>query len=286
VTAPACRWRLCDWFNKRMSAWINLHLLGRKKHFGHTDEILKALLTELRQHRFDRILFSGDATAMGFEEEVRRAADLLDVGAGGDLPGLAVPGNHDYCTHAAMHGGQFERHFAPWLTGERVDKAVYPFAQQVGPAWLIAVNSSTANRWAWDARGQVGAEQLQRLEELLARLQGGPRILVTHYPVWLESGTPEKAFHGLRDLHDLLDVARRGGIGLWLHGHRHNAYHHPPSAHAPFPIICAGSATQHGRWSYGDYRLTGHRLSGVQRIYEKGRFREGRKFELQLPMPE
>jgi hypothetical protein len=66
VTAPACSWRPRDWFNKRMSAWINLRVLGRSKQFHHTDRILLALREDLSQRNFHRVIFSGDATAMGF----------------------------------------------------------------------------------------------------------------------------------------------------------------------------------------------------------------------------
>jgi 3',5'-cyclic AMP phosphodiesterase CpdA len=275
---------LRDWFNKRMSAWINLHLLRRGKRFRHTDKILTALNAELKQRNFDRLVFSGDATAMGFEEEVRKATELLGIGSIEQLPGIAVPGNHDYCTHAAMTSGRFEHYFAPWQSGERVGDAVYPFAQKVGPIWLVAVNSSTANYLAWDARGRVGVDQLERLEKLLDRLTPGPRILVTHYPVALANGNPEHLYHGLRDLKDVVSVAQRGGVVLWLHGHQHDSYHHA-SGHAPFPVICAGSATQHERWSYSDYTLTGQRLHGVRRIYDEAteRFHDGRKFEVELP---
>jgi 3',5'-cyclic AMP phosphodiesterase CpdA len=285
VTAPACAWRPRDWLNKRMSAWINLHVLGRGKRFRHTERILDALCAELKQRSVDHLVFSGDATAMGFEEEMRAAAELLGIGSSEPLPGLAVPGNHDYCTNAAVRGGHFERYFAPWQTGERIGGETYPFAQRVGSMWLIGVNSSTANRLYWDARGQVGAAQLARLEKLLASLEAGPRILVTHYPIRLASGTPERAFHGLRDLNDLVSVAARGGVVLWLHGHRHDAYHHAHSERTRFPVICAGSTTQRGCWSYNEYTIGGQRLHVVQRVFEEeaGSFRDGRVFELELP---
>src|SRR5262249_36580920 len=147
VTAPDCAWKRSDWFNKRMSAWLNLRVLGRGYRFRHTDRVLTALGEDLRQRGYDRLLFSGDATALGFEEEVARAARLLGVGRPDTPPGLAVPGNHDYMTRHALAGGQFERHFAPWQRGERVDASTYPFAQRVGPVWLIGVNSATPNRW-------------------------------------------------------------------------------------------------------------------------------------------
>jgi 3',5'-cyclic AMP phosphodiesterase CpdA len=282
VTAPAV-WRPRDWLSKRLTSWANLRLLGRGRRFAHAERVVEALAEDLRRRGCDRVLFSGDATALGFEEEMARAAHLLGVGRPGAPPGLAVPGNHDYLTAAAA--GHFERHFAPWLAGERVDEAAYPFAQRVGHAWLVAVNSSRANWWPTNASGRVGADQLRRLEALLARLDGGPRILVTHYPVCRATGRRESRGHGLRDLDELLAVARAGGVGLWLHGHRHHAYHHHAPAVAPFPVVCAGSATQRGLWSYGEYTLTGRRLRAVQRVYDHaaGGFRDGRTFELDLP---
>lgn len=284
VTARPLGWKRADWLNKRLAAWMNLRLLGRGFRFSRADEVLGCLVAELRQRRPDRVVFSGDATALGFESELARAATLLGVAGDEPLPGLAVPGNHDYCTHHAAASGDFERHFAPWLEGERVDGQVYPFAQWVGSVWLVAVNSSTANRWAWDASGGVGAEQLGRLEQLLSRLADGPRILVTHYPVCLASGKRERGSHGLRDLEALVAAAERGGVCLWLHGHRHHAYYHPRPPFAPFPVICAGSATQHRLWSYWEYAITGQQVEAVRREYDplKRCFVERESFALPL----
>ena len=287
MTAPNCVWRREDFLNKRLPAWINLRLLGRGFRFRSADKVLNALVGDLRGGGFDRLIFSGDATAMGFEQEIEHAAGLLGLSGTDCPPGLAVPGNHDYCTITSMREGLFERYFAPWLVGERVGTFTYPFAQRVGPAWLIAVNSSTANRWPWDASGGVGADQLQRLEELLDRLEGGPRILVTHYPVVVASGRRERKVRALRDLDDLLRVAKRGGVELWLHGHRHKSYHHYTSKLAPFPVICAGSATQQKIWSYWVYTLDGRRLQVVRRAYDKlvEGFRDAEAFEWVLPGP-
>jgi 3',5'-cyclic AMP phosphodiesterase CpdA len=284
VATPST-WRVGDWLSKRLASWVNLRLLGRGRRFALADRVTAAMAADLARRGIDRVVFSGDATALGFEEEVARAAELLGVGRPGMPPGLAVPGNHDYCTRAAMAGGHFERHFAPWLAGERLDGATYPFAQRVGHAWLIAVNSSRANRLPLNATGRVGAEQLGRLAELLHRLEGGPRILVTHYPLVGIHGARDRHSRELRDREDLLAVARRGGVGLWLHGHCHCPYRHGASAELPFPVVCAGSATQKGLWSYGEYTLRGRRLRAVRRVYdaESGAFRDVEEFELELP---
>jgi len=287
VTTRPCRWRPEDWLNKRLVAWINLRFLGRGFRFRRAEGVLLALRADLSQRSFDRLVFSGDATALGFEEETARAAHLLGVGS---IPGLAVPGNHDYCTHSAMRLGHFERYFAPWQVGERIGDEIYPFAQRVGHVWLVAVNSATANRYPWDARGAVGADQLERLRLLLDQLpegDTGPRILVTHYPVRLASGKPEPPVRSLRDLDDLIGVAQQGGVGLWLHGHRHDPFFHPISDFTPFPVICAGSTTQTGLWSYHDYTITGSHLTALQRVYDPAQdvFQNGESFEVDLPCP-
>jgi 3',5'-cyclic AMP phosphodiesterase CpdA len=288
VMAADCVWRLEDWLNKRLASWLNLRLLGRGYRFRHFERVLAALRTDLHTRGYDRVIFSGDATALGFEEEFAGAAKLLGLNDEPLLPGLAVPGNHDYCTQTAATAGYFERYFQPWLTGERMDDAVYPFAQRVGHTWLVAVCSAVPNRWPWGASGTVGPSQLKRLERLLAHLSDGPRILVTHYPIRRASGKPEMRNRSLRDLNAVLEVARRGGISLWLHGHNHGYYHHAPSAKVPFPVLCAGSATEEGDWSYGEYTLQGFHLTGIWRVYNEReeRFQNRETFEMDLPTGE
>ena len=150
--------------------------------------------------------------------------------------------------------------------------------------WLIGVNAATGNRWMWDARGRVGAEQLERLRQLLASLPSGLKILVVHYPVSLSTGRREPWHHGLRDLDALLEVARSGGVGLWLHGHRHSPYFLPQAPGATFPVICAGTATEEGIWSHGEYVIDGDVLRAVRRVYDPAArcFRDVEEFSLQL----
>lgn len=290
ITASPLGWRLGDWFNKRLPGWVNLRYFGRGHRFRHADLVLDTLVSDLRERRPDRVIFSGDATAMGFEVEFARAAAMLKLEHPDMPPGLAVPGNHDYYTIRSAQAGMFERYFQAWQRGERVDNAIYPFAQKVASAdgkavWVVGVNSCTGNRWMWDAAGSVDAAQLGRLRRLLDRLEPGPRILVTHYPVCLASGHRERPAHGLRNLPELVEVAARGGVGLWLHGHRHGRYHLPCPPLAPFPAICAGSATQSGLWSYNDCTIDQGRVEVRQRVYDdrERRFRDADTFTLDLP---
>src|SRR5262249_53188726 len=85
-----------DWVTKRVPGYINLRWLGRRRRFRSAAEVLAALVSDIRRRRPDHVIFSGDATNLGFEAEFARAAALLGLGGDDPLPGLAVPGNHDY----------------------------------------------------------------------------------------------------------------------------------------------------------------------------------------------
>jgi 3',5'-cyclic AMP phosphodiesterase CpdA len=283
ITAPILGWRARDVFTKRLTSWIHLRWFGREKRFARADHVLGLLMGELQERHIDHVIFSGDATALGFEPEFRRAAELMRVDSE-TIAGLAVPGNHDYLTRGAAGSGLFERTFAPWQNGIRIGTHRYPFAQRVGPIWLVGVNAATGNRIPWDATGDVGAPQRERLQRLLAMLDPGPRILVIHYPIRLSTGVDEKRHHGLRDLPEVLAIAQAGGVCLWLHGHRHQPYFFDKPEAAPFPAICAGSATECGIWSYNEYAVDGSLLKTVRRAFDARtqRFEVAQTFEVRF----
>jgi 3',5'-cyclic AMP phosphodiesterase CpdA len=283
LSAPRCGWKPRDWFSKRFTSWLNHRALGRAARFALAEEIVAALMDELPRRDIDHAVFSGDATALGFEAEIRQAAQMLRVEEQ-RLPALAIPGNHDYCTRSAAASGHFERYFAAWQQGRRIGEHRYPFAQQAGAVWLIAVNAATGNRLPWDAGGSVDADQLDRLRRLLDSLEAGIKILVLHFPIRLSNGRREPFYHGLRNLDPLMQVARAGGVNLWLHGHRHSPYYLERPGDATFPAICAGTATQRGIWSYGEYTIDGTALQAVRRAYQPATrgFVDVETFSLQL----
>jgi 3',5'-cyclic AMP phosphodiesterase CpdA len=245
-------------------------------------------MRDVYERRPDFLIFTGDATALGFEEEFALAAGLLRVGLPDAIPALAVPGNHDYYTRHSARLGLFEKHFEAWQEGERVGGHRYPFARRVGPLYLIAANSCTGNRWFWDAAGSVGTDQLGRLRELLQRphIQACPRIFVTHYPICRPSGEPLGRHRHLRDLQATLQTVTAGGVSLWLHGHEHEPSYVPRSERTPIPSLGAGSGTQLHRWTYAIYTIEGNHMQVERRRYEAkaGRFEGGDRFEFSVPL--
>jgi 3',5'-cyclic AMP phosphodiesterase CpdA len=280
LTAKPLGWRARDFLTKRTTAWMNLKL-RRGRRFRAAEAIVDAIVGEIRERGCDRIVFSGDATNMGFASELAAAARALPF----DLPGIAVPGNHDYYVRSAVAAGLFEQRFAPWQTGNRIGAAIYPFAQRVGHCWLVGLNSATSNFLLWDARGGVGRPQSERLRELLRSLSPGPRILVTHYPIFLADENPELFWRRMRDWKAIQRIASEVGISLWLHGHRHSGYVlRPRLPDRPFTAVCAGSATQVGLWSYNEYSIVGNRLQMNRRTWspDEGRFRDSDNAEIAL----
>ncbi|MFO0849806.1 MAG: metallophosphoesterase [Gemmataceae bacterium] len=286
LTARPLGWRPRDLMSKRVTGWMNVRLLGRGRRFRLAPAVVAALMEEIRDRKPDGLVFSGDATGLGFESEFVAAAHALGVRDETLPPAVAVPGNHDYYTRRAVRAGLFEQYFAPWLHGVRLDAETYPFARQVGGVWLVCVNSSTSNRWTWDASGAVGAAQLDRLKRLCDKLPAGPRVLVTHYPLRTAHGQGEPRVHRLRDHAAALDCAKACGVGLWVHGHIHRGFHLPASgARVPFPIVCAGSATQDNRWSYLEYAIDGPTVAATVRTYQPdhGGFRDTSFFTVEMP---
>lgn len=283
VTVRPLGWSLRDFFSKRATSRLNLRL-HRGKLFRQGDDVLRAFERDRLERKIEHVIFSGDASNFGLPSEIERAADALGVVRG---PGLAVPGNHDYLVHAAQQSGAFERAFAPWQQGERIGSDIYPFAQRVGEAWLIGVNSARPNRWMWDATGLVGVAQAERLKQLLATLPAGPRILVTHYPIALKSGRTETPNHGLVDLLQILEIARAGQVRCWLHGHRHGFYQLDNPLGFGIPAICIGSGTQHECWSYGEYEISAQALSGRRRIFDPqtAAFIDGEAIQINFASP-
>lgn len=284
LTTPNLGWKRRDVLSKKVTGWINVKLLGRGKRFRHAPTVVAALVSELKSRAFDALVFSGDATKLAFESEMKLAAERLGVNDPAMPPAIAVPGNHDYYVRHDVTENRFETHFDPWMQGQRLGEERFPFAHRVGHCWLIAVNSAKANFLSIDATGRIGREQLARFRTLCESLPPGPRIVVTHYPLRKANGKLEIPTRRLRDHRLALSVAEECGVSLWLHGHIHRGYVLEPTPEIPFPMICSGSATQTDRWSYNEYTIDGWQLTMAKRTYDfaTGQFREGEMRVIEL----
>ena len=286
MNAAPFGFRVRDRFNKRAIGWLNARV-GRGRKFESAPEVLAALGREVARERFDHVVFSGDATMLGFQSEFEEAARLLGLDSPERPEGIAVPGNHDLYLPVVVREGRFEKTFGAWQEGERIDEHTYPFAQRVGDWWLLGANASRPTHWPWDASGAVGRAQLERLQRLSDRLGSGPKILVIHYPLCMANGKPEPWVRRLRDWKRVAEVAKKIGIVAWLCGHRHAGYVVGPAPGLPFPVICVGSATQRNRWAYNSYTFTEELLTIRRRIFspDENDYTDGGTSEVPLGRP-
>jgi 3',5'-cyclic AMP phosphodiesterase CpdA len=243
LNIPKPGWRPADYLSKRLTGWLNWTVTSRGQRFADAPRRIRAIGDLIRQQKPDGVVFSGDASAIGFGTEAAAVAEALGQL---EMPRLAVPGNHDYYTPTGVRDQGLERAFASWQMGERLDSNTYPFATRIGPLWLIGVNSCQPNSLVWDAHGRVDQAQLRRLDQLLTNLPAGPRVLVTHYPYCQRDGGPDNYWHGLRNRDELCGLVVRHRVLAWLCGHIHRSFVLEPTDERPFWMCCAGSATQDG----------------------------------------
>lgn len=260
--------RPAEWWGKRLSGYAAGALSGRRRSLARPEVALGRLATDAASRGVGAVLFSGDATSLALPSEFRRASELLgEVRDKLGAPGVAVPGNHDRYTRRATEAGLFEAAFAGSQFGERVGDEFYPFARKFGPAWVIALDSARPNRGLGDATGRIGPEQLARFRRLCAALGDGPRLVLTHYPLWTSAGEPEHKLRRLVDHAEALGAAAECGVRAWLCGHIHTGFVRAPKAGSPVQL-CAGSATQAGRRTYSTYAVTAAGLVGVRRQFD------------------
>ncbi|MCS7167634.1 MAG: metallophosphoesterase [Gemmatales bacterium] len=262
------RWRQQDYYLKRLAGWLNMRWLLRSANFRLAARVTHALVRDIQLRRPDAVVLCGDVACLGFEEEFAAATRLLRPLLE-NFPGVAVPGNHDHYVADSVNRGGFEQHFALWQRGVRLEGATYPFALPLNNLALVAVNSARPSTWPWDTRGEVGAHQLKRLQDLLACpvVHNRRCVLITHYPLLLADGRPETRWRRLVDAEALAEVLARHLVAAWLHGHRHHPYSHPPDLHRSFALLCCGSATQRRVWSYLELEWQEHHVAVRRRCY-------------------
>ncbi len=242
---PIAGVRLPDLALKQLLGWLSWQV--RRRHI-HRPEILAGLVEDLHGEAPDHVVVTGDLTNVAHAGEFAAARRWLE--RIGDAALLSVvPGNHD-----AYVAAPFAASWALWreyLASDRegpdcAGSAVeFPTLRVRGPLALVGLNTATPTGPLL-ATGQVGAEQLARLEERLEELAGSglSRVLLLHHPP-TEGAVPRRA---LTDAGAVRAVLARAGAELVLHGHAHRTLlGELPGPRGPIPVVGARSGTDAGR---------------------------------------
>ena len=247
-----------DW--RRRSLWssgwrgapgrFELHALGRLRRFAGVEQRIARLVDQVLRLAPDRVLLTGDLTALGDEAELRHARALLEPFIAAGLL-VVIPGNHDRYTDARSPA--FERVFADLLTSDLpglADARGYPFVKLVGDRHaLVGLDSTRVQGWGHYLLGRLGARQLRALARVLEHpaLERRTLLLLAHHGPTGPSGSFDWGESGLVDAAALLRTVRHRPVVL-LHGHSHQRYWHRASAGRPH-LIAGGSSTERaGFW--------------------------------------
>jgi 3',5'-cyclic AMP phosphodiesterase CpdA len=178
---------------------------------GRFDQVIAAV----NAARVDVVLIAGDLTQDGKPEQM---ADFKEQIKGFEAPVLCVPGNHDI-GNKRIAGKQ---EGPPVARVELYERTLGPsfFVREISGVRVVGVNAPIlgsglpreAEMWTW-------------LERELARPANRPRIVLLHYPLFLNS--PTEAGGGYHNVEPeprarLLQLIRQGGVRVVLSGHLHH----------------------------------------------------------------
>ncbi len=268
---------------KRISGWLSWRLRRRR---WHRADILAAAMRDVQQQDVDYTIVTGDLTHVSLESEFREAAGQL-AALGPDERVFLIPGNHDCYVPVSparswdhwsgylrgTRASDLEPALAECLAAERADgraprHADYPTLRVHGALALVGLCSAIPVP-IFRAGGQLGGDQLERLERLLARLRERDlaRVVMLHHPIVATDESPRRA---LWDAADLRGVLERQGADLVVHGHKHRrrvSLLEGPDG--PIPVIGVPSASEVG--SRPD-KLAQYHLFTLRREGASGRF--------------
>ena len=230
---PPVRWHQLA--SKRITGYINWR---RNRSGSMGASALEAITADLHARAPDHVCVTGDLTNLALRLELERAAEWLET-LGSPEHVTAVPGNHDAYVPGAVAAAT--RLWSPWMTGERVGDAPYPFLRRRGDVCIIGCSTAEASAPLL-AVGPFRSDQALRLERLLASAEGTFRVVMVHHPPVVGATA---ASHAMRGIERFAGAVRAAGAELVLHGHTHlptlNAI---PTPRGDVPVVGVSAAGQ------------------------------------------
>ncbi|KKC37398.1 hypothetical protein WH87_12765 [Devosia epidermidihirudinis] len=274
---------LRDLLGKRLTGYLNWKL---KRHDELNSETLASLVTHLQQQNADFTAVTGDLVNLAMPVEIERAGRWLDALGQPDRVCVS-PGNHDAYVPGALETAQ--RVWGPYLQGETLDGAVFPFVRRVGDVAVISCSSAVPTR-PFLAVGRFDEAQADRLGRIL-RVMGEAdyfRTVLIHHPPNPELQHPSFGLKG----HKLFrQVIAEHGAELILHGHTHRSSIHsiPGKGHeVPVVGVAAASAAQGGTLDdparYNLFKIERSGTSWTCTMREYGFQRLGNEIVMRLQM--
>ncbi len=222
--------------------------LRRRRHL-HRAEVTARIVDDLLAAAPDFIAMTGDLVNFSLEREFAAGAEWLAALGPPEAVGV-IPGNHEAMD--AGFGRRMRRHWGPYLAGDD-GRPGFPWLRQRGDVALIGLSSAVATP-PFLATGRLGDDQCAALATILDQTgrHGLCRVVLVHHPPTRITRWRKR----LTDAKRLVEVIRRSGAELVLHGHTHRAdlsWIDTPAARvpvigAPASGMLPGSGHDPGAW--------------------------------------
>jgi 3',5'-cyclic AMP phosphodiesterase CpdA len=230
--------RLVELASKRGLGLVNWHLRRRREH---RSEVLDALLADLKAQGPDHIAVTGDLVNVALPGEFASARAFLER-LGPPERVSFVPGNHDAYVRAAL--AHSHAHWSHYFAGDEPapgGAVAFPYLRRRGPLALIGVSTALPTG-PFMATGRIGAEQMRRLDHVLADMPADAfRVVLLHHP---PVAVPGDRLKRLIDAAAFRETLARRGADLVLFGHIHTtSVTHLPGPDGGIPAVSVASAS-------------------------------------------
>ena len=210
-------------------------------HFGaHDPRLVEAVEARIDEEKPDLVVISGDFTQRARTEQFEEACRFLGRLREAGHEVLGVPGNHDVPLYDVLR-----RFLSPLTRYKRyIDDTLCP-CHELDEGVVVGINTARSLTFK---DGRINHQQIDFIRTAFARARSGPKILVTHHPLFalpVEDGPALGKPIGRQEL--ALDAIAEAGVDLLLAGHNHRASTHSARDLAtragPALVIQAGTAT-------------------------------------------
>jgi len=230
---------------KRWSGYLSW-LKSRRNHY--LPSVLTKLVEAVREENADQILLTGDLVHIGLETEIAQATQWLGT-LGPAEQVMLVPGNHDIYAE-----GSADAVYHAWSdylfqnvqpAGSKPAADQFPVVRKLGKLSLIGVSTACVTP-VFMASGQLGGEQIRKLDTLLQQAEAENQmvVLLIHHPPFPGMTGRRKA---LTDAAALEDVLKHHPPSLILYGHLH---HNHETHWGDARIYCTAAASSVSDASY------------------------------------